>query len=83
MKWPSPEPAMGFKTDVLAFHKAQNQPNWSKKNQDAINFPKPTKPTTIWESLQPIRFGSIQRLEGGAMHKIAHLTASTCHESSH
>ena len=60
MKWPSPEPAMGFKTDVLAFHKAQNQPNWSKKNQDAINFPKPTKPTTIWESLQPIRFGSIQ-----------------------
>ncbi|KAF2576349.1 hypothetical protein F2Q70_00003058 [Brassica cretica] len=55
MKWPSPEPAMGFKTDVLAL--ARNQPNWSKKNQDAINF---SKPTTIWESLQPIRFGSIQ-----------------------
>ena len=60
MKWNSPETAIGFKTDVVAFHKAQNQPNWSRKNQDAINFPKPAKPTSIWESLQPIRFVSIQ-----------------------
>ncbi|KAF3500912.1 hypothetical protein F2Q69_00041143 [Brassica cretica] len=59
-KRPSPEPTMGFKKDIFAFHKARNQPNLSRKNQDAINFPKPAKPTSIWESLQPIRFGSIQ-----------------------
>ncbi|WZZ32410.1 hypothetical protein YC2023_015811 [Brassica napus] len=32
MKRPSPEPTMGFKKDVLAFHKSQNHPNWSRKN---------------------------------------------------
>ena len=46
--------------DVVAFQKARNQQNWSKKNQDAINFQKPAKPTSIRESLQPIRLGSIQ-----------------------
>ena len=46
--------------DVVAFQKARNQQNWSKKNQDAINFQKPAKPTSIRERLQPIRLGSIQ-----------------------
>ncbi|WZZ27726.1 hypothetical protein YC2023_011127 [Brassica napus] len=60
MKLPSPEKTMGFKKDVLAFHKARNQKNWLRKNQDAINFPKPAKPTTIMESCQPLQFGSNQ-----------------------
>ncbi|KAF2594545.1 hypothetical protein F2Q70_00045647 [Brassica cretica] len=58
MKRPSPEPTMGFKKYVLAFQKAQNQKNWSRENQNAINFPKPAKPTSIRESLQPVQFGS-------------------------
>ncbi|KAF3554463.1 hypothetical protein F2Q69_00016215 [Brassica cretica] len=47
MKRPSPESSMGFKCKVLAFQKAQNQKNWSRKNQNAINFLKPAKPTSI------------------------------------
>ncbi|KAF3597256.1 hypothetical protein DY000_02027511 [Brassica cretica] len=60
MKRPSPEPTMGFKKDVLSFQKARNKKNWLRENQDAINFPKPTKPTTIMESCQPLQFGSNQ-----------------------
>nr|VDD54450.1 unnamed protein product [Brassica oleracea] len=60
MKRLSPEPTMGFSKYVLYFQKAQNQKNWSRENQDSINFPKPAKPTSIRESLQPIQFGSTQ-----------------------
>ncbi|WZZ77809.1 hypothetical protein YC2023_098381 [Brassica napus] len=51
MKRPSPEPISGFKRDLSAFHKAQNQANWSRKYQDAINFSKPAKMTSIWEKV--------------------------------
>ncbi|KAF2617752.1 hypothetical protein F2Q68_00038666 [Brassica cretica] len=60
MKRPSPESIMGFKVNVLGFHKAQNQKNLSRENQDAFNFPKPAKPTLFMESFQPIQFGSTQ-----------------------
>ena len=51
---------MGFNYNVLAFQKALNQKNWPRENQDAINFLKPAKPTSIWENFQPIRFGPTQ-----------------------
>ena len=60
MKRPSPESILGFKVNVLAFHKARNQKNWLRKNQVAITFPKPAKPTSIMESCQPLQFGSNQ-----------------------
>lgn len=51
---------MGFKMDFLAFQKAKNQENWSRKYQDAISFLKPAKPTLFMGSLQPIQFGLTQ-----------------------
>ena len=48
MKRLSPESSMSFKINVLYFQKIRNQKNLSKKNQDAINFLKPAKPTSIW-----------------------------------
>uniref|UniRef100_A0A0D3B3V8 Uncharacterized protein n=1 Tax=Brassica oleracea var. oleracea TaxID=109376 RepID=A0A0D3B3V8_BRAOL len=60
MKRPSPDSSMGFNSSVLAFQEAQNQKNWSRENQDAINFLNPAKPTSIWESFQPTRFGLTQ-----------------------
>ncbi|WZZ08831.1 hypothetical protein YC2023_094752 [Brassica napus] len=60
MKRPSQDSSMGFKSSVLAFQEARNQKNWSRENQDAINFLKPAKLTSIWESFQPTRFGLTQ-----------------------
>ncbi|KAF3572753.1 hypothetical protein F2Q69_00061425 [Brassica cretica] len=58
MKRPSLEIFMDFKMNSLNFQKALIQKNWSRENQDAINFPKPAKPTSIMESCQPLQFGS-------------------------
>ncbi|WZZ78449.1 hypothetical protein YC2023_099021 [Brassica napus] len=51
---------MDFRFNVVACHKAQNQKNSSRENQDALNLPKPAKPTLFIESLQPIQFVSTQ-----------------------
>lgn len=59
-KQPSPYLIIGFKRDLLSIQRVQNQANWFRKNQDTINFPKPGKPTSIWESCQPLQIGSNQ-----------------------
>ncbi|KAF8105166.1 hypothetical protein N665_0162s0045 [Sinapis alba] len=60
MKRPYQKSIMGFKRDLLYFHKARNQEKWSRQEEVMINFPEPAKPTSSMESLQPIQFGSTQ-----------------------
>ena len=79
MKHPSPESIMGFRFNVLACHKAQNQKNWSRENQDALNFPKPAKPTLFMESLQTIQFVSTQSYRWKPEDHIRH-SENTSHD---
>lgn len=60
MKQHSPESITDFNMNFSSFQKARNQENWPRKKQDAINFPKSVKPTSVWESCQPLPFSSNQ-----------------------